>query len=633
MTAIPPYPPIAEYALLADCHSTALVHRRGSVDWACLRRFDAGSAFGRLLDWDRGGHFGLEITDATDVQRRYLPGTLVLETRWHGPRGAAVVHDAFAMRVGGRRAPRHQLLRIVECTRGDADIDVCVEPRFDYGALRPWLRMPADGVFVVIGGDDALLLVTDAPLHLDAEHSRLTAAAALEAGQRLRFGLLSQRAHEIDLSASRVGELDARLDETIRWWHGWSADTRAPRRFGDLVRRSATVLKGLTCAPTGAIVAAPTTSLPEFIGGERNWDYRYCWIRDATLTLEALDHAGHREVASGFRQFLMRATAGDAEDLQIMYGVYGERRLPEQELDLAGYRGSRPVRIGNGAARQFQLDVFGHILDAAHRWQADGARLDADEWRFLRQIVDRAANVWDQPDRGIWEIRGAPRHFVRSKVMLWVALDRGVRLAQEGAGDGPVDHWTQVRDRVREVVETRGVDSRGGYFTQTLDHPAVDAAVLKLPTVGFVAAQDPRMLATTTAIRERLGTADGLLRRYESDAANDGLAAPEGTFLLCSFWLVEVLALQGAVDDATRLFERVIQCANDLGLFSEEYDPATGDLLGNFPQAFTHLGLIQAAFRLDQPESSAAPAPAGERVSATDPAAEGGAARRTGPRR
>jgi GH15 family glucan-1,4-alpha-glucosidase len=604
------YPPIADYALLADCHSAALVHRRGSIDWACLRRFDAGSVFGRLLDWEAGGHFALRVVDAVDATRSYIDDTLVLRSRWTGPTGSAVAHDAFTMRPGGRDAPRHQLVRVIECTAGSVDVEVELVPRFDYGDLRPWLRRLDDDVVVAIGGDDALLLVTDADLAIDRDGGRLHATVPLAEGGRLRFALLSQPSHAVDPGAARMADVDAHLDQTIRWWRRWSRDTVAPETHGPAVRRAACVLKGLTCAPTGGIVAAPTTSLPEQLGGGRNWDYRFTWIRDATLTLAALDRTGHREVASGFRQFLMRATAGHAEDLQIMYGAYGERRLPEQELDLAGYRDSRPVRIGNAAASQAQLDVYGHILDAAYQWQRDGQALTDDEWRFLRRVVDRAADVWREPDRGIWEMRAGPRHFVHSKVMLWVALDRGVRLVEEGVEDGveelsdgdapaDVDRWRRVRDELRAAVERRGVDADGGWFTQAFDSSAVDASLLKLVTVGFVEATDPRMVATVDAIRDQLGTAEGFVRRYAA-TGDDGLDGDEGTFLLCSFWLVEVLAAQGRLDEADALFGRLLDVGNDLCLFAEEYDPDAGLLLGNFPQAFTHLGLITAAFRLDE---------------------------------
>jgi GH15 family glucan-1,4-alpha-glucosidase len=604
------YPPIAEYALLADCHSAALVHRRGSIDWACLRRFDAGSVFARLLDWDRGGHFAVRVVDADEPQRGYVDGTLVLETAWNGPTGTAVARDAFAMHPGGRDAPRHQLLRTIACTGGRVEVEVELMPRFDYGDLRPWLRRVGAGVVVAVGGDEALVLVTDVDPSLDRDEGRLHGRVTLTEGEQVRCSLLSQPSHAIDPGATRIGEVEARLDQTIRWWQRWSQDTTAPDRHGAAVRRSACVLKGLTCAPTGSIVAAPTASLPEQLGGGRNWDYRYTWIRDATLTMDALDRAGHREVASGFRQFLMRATAGDACDLQIMYGPYGGRRLPEQELDLAGYRDSRPVRIGNAAASQVQLDVYGHILDAAYHWQRDGTALTTDEWWFLRRVVDRAAEVWQEPDRGIWEMRGEPRHFVHSKVMLWVALDRGIRLVEEGVeghaggpgGDGAkeaadVDRWRAVRDRLRAAVEDRGVDPDGGWFTQAFDTAAVDASLLKLATVGFVDACDPRMIATVDAIRDQLATDDGFVRRYATTGA-DGLAGDEGTFLLCSFWMVEVLAAQGRLGEAEALFDRLLGVGNDLGLFAEEYDPEAGLLLGNFPQAFTHLGLVNAAFQL-----------------------------------
>jgi GH15 family glucan-1,4-alpha-glucosidase len=363
-----------------------------------------------------------------------------------------------------------------------------------------------------------------------------------------------------------------------------------------------TVLKGLTCAPTGAIVAAPTTSLPEEVGGERNWDYRYSWVRDSTLALAALCLAGHAEVAHGFRDFLMRSCAGTAEDLQIMYGVYGARHLPEFTLDLHGYRGSTPVHVGNGAASQRQLDVFGHILDAAHLWRESFSEIGASEWRFLRQLVDQAARVWREPDHGLWEIRDQPRHFTMSKVMLWVALDRGIRMVQRDEDDnviGDVDWWCRVRDEIRSAVETEGVDHRRGCFVQSFGSTELDASLLMMPMVGFVSPNDPRMLATVDAIKADLGTPPhGFVKRYRPEHSPDGLRGGEATFLMCSFWLVDVLAMQGRQAEAVELFEALLGVANDLGLYAEEYDPDTGELLGNFPQAFTHMALVNSAHQL-----------------------------------
>jgi GH15 family glucan-1,4-alpha-glucosidase len=596
------YPPIADYGLLSDCHSAALVSRSGSIDWACLRRFDAGSAFGRLLDWGKGGFFSLRVREAGSVRRRYEPGSLVLTTELTGDRGTVRLTDAFAMRAGGSTAPAHMLLRAAEVIEGEVELDVVVAPRFDYGSLRPWLRHHGGDAYSAVGGDDALVIRSALPLEVDREGSRLFASRHLVRGQRIRFALVSQWAHELDPSQGDLDAFDDRLDATVAWWRDWSASTAAPEPYRHVIRQSAAVLKGLTCAPTGAVVAAPTTSLPEHVGGGRNWDYRYAWIRDATLALDALATAGHPDVARGFRDFLLRSAAGHADDLQIMYGPYGARRLTEQELDLDGYRGSRPVRVGNSAAAQTQLDVYGHILDAAHHWHARHEEVDDDEWRFLREVVDVAAQRWQEPDRGLWEVRGEPRQFVHSKVMIWVALDRGARLADELDDDAAARRWREVAGKVRAAVERHGVID--GHFTQVFGLDGVDASLLKLVDAGFVDADDPRMVRTVDVIRERLGTPEGFLRRYES-GGDDGMGGEhEGVFLLCSFWLVDVLVALDRVDEASELFDRLVAVGNDLSLFSEEYDPATGELLGNFPQAFTHLGLIGSATRLARATSS-----------------------------
>jgi GH15 family glucan-1,4-alpha-glucosidase len=596
-----PYPPIGDYALLADCHSSALVSRTASVDWACLRRFDAPSVFGRLLDWERGGHFTLAPVGAGDWQRRYLDDSLVLETTATTPTGTVRIRDAFAMHRGGQRDPRNQLLRVVECTSGTVEVAVCIEPRFDYGELRPWLRR-AGAAYTAVGSDSALVISSDVRLDVDVERIQLIGRLSLAEGERAGFSVAAQVPHKLDARPLDAETIQQRLDETLDWWRRWSSATTVNGRYTAQVRRSVTVLKGLTCAPTGAIVAAPTTSLPEEVGGERNWDYRYSWVRDSTLALAALSLAGHADVARGFRGFLMRSCAGSAEDLQIMYGVYGTRHLPEFTLDLAGYRGSTPVHVGNGAASQRQLDVYGHILDAAHLWRESFDEIDATEWRFLRQLVDQAARVWREPDHGLWEIRDAPRHFTMSKVMLWVALDRGIRMVQRDHEDdieSDIDWWCRVRDEIRHAVETEGVDQRRGCFVQSFGSNELDASLLMMPMVGFVPVNDPRMIATVDAIQADLGTPPhGFIRRYRPEHSSDGLRGSEATFLMCSFWLVDVLAMQGRQTEATALFEALLGVANDLGLYAEEYDPATGELLGNFPQAFTHMALVNSAHQL-----------------------------------
>ena len=596
------YRPIGDYAFLSDCHSSALVSTHGSIDWACLARFDAGSVFARLLDVDRGGFCAIRpVASIIGAERRYRPGTLVLETTMRTAGGSIRCTDAFAMASGGAAHPHGELLRLVEAVDGAVEIEVVVEPRFDYGSTRPWLRAREDGRMTAVGGDDALVLATSRPLGIDRAGCRFAARLTVREGEGFAMSLVSSPAHLIDTARADHAGVAGRLTTTVRWWRRWSRRTEVSGGHAELIARSAMTLKGLTCAPTGAIVAAPTTSLPEVPGGSANWDYRYSWVRDSTLALAALAEVGHDEVARGFRDFVMRSSAGHAEELQIMYGPYGERSLPERELDLEGWRGSAPVRIGNGAATQTQLDVYGHLLDAVHLWHAGGERISDDEWAFLVGVVDQAALRRDDADSGIWEMRGPPRQFVHSKVMIWVALDRGIRLAADhGHPAGAVDRWREARDAVRHDVETRGVDPDRGNFVQFYGTRELDASLLKLPLVGFCDANDERMRATTDAIVEELAVPpQGFLRRYRDDGSGDSTAAEsEGVFLLCSFWLVEVLALQGRTDEATALFERLAGLANDVGLFSEEYDVRERQLLGNFPQAFTHLGLIAAEKRL-----------------------------------
>ncbi len=589
-------PAIGSYGLIGDCHSAALVSADGSIDWCCLPRFDSGSCFGRLLDRERGGFCAVSLADgdASWQSSGYLDDTLVLESALEGPRGMVRVRDFLAMREHGAMEPRRELIRLLECERGSAEVRVEVAPRFDYGTVRPWLRRAATDVFTAIGGNDGLLVWSDGEFGVERE--ALVAHRRIHAGERLRLLIRFVRPHLLEREQMAVdgGEVDERLQETIAWWRVWRERLSDDGPDHGAVVRSALTLKALTYAPTGAIVAAPTTSLPETIGGERNWDYRYSWVRDSTLAAHALAELGCEREAGRFRHFIVRSSAGHAEDLQILFGLGGERRIGEEELDLEGYRGSRPVRVGNGATRQLQLDAFGEILNLAWRWHRRGHSPDDDEWRFFSELVDRAVQRWSEPDRGIWEWRERPRHFVHSKACCWAAVDRGLGLAGECARKAPTRRWEKAREEIREAIETRGYDSERGVFVQCFDEPALDAALLLLPTVGFIAFDDERMVRTTDAVREELD-AEGFLYRYRED---DDLSGQEGAFLACSFWLAECYARQGRLVQAREVFDRAMGAASPLGLFSEQIDPASGELLGNYPQALTHLSHVAAAFAL-----------------------------------
>jgi GH15 family glucan-1,4-alpha-glucosidase len=603
MSAGPRYPPIGDYALIGDCESAALVSRHGSIDWCCMPRIDHGSCFGRLLDWDRGGYCEVRpCRDDVRALRDYADGTLVLETRLAGSTGEAMLWDCFTLDAddGHERGPR--LLRVIEGGRGYMDFDVCVAPRFDYGELTPWVRYHDVGVFSASGGDDALVITGD--LEFDAGKHELRARASVRAGQRVRLAITFAAPELLERQAPEptpAEELDRALEQTLDWWRAWSSQARpaGPERTATI--RSALVLKALSNRWTGAIAAAPTTSLPEAPGGDRNWDYRYSWIRDSAFSARSLTLIGFREEADAFRRFVERTAAGTADGLKIMYGVGGERRLTEVALDrLEGYRGARPVRIGNAASDQLQLDVYGELLELAWRWHERGHASDDDYWRFLLDVVDTAAASWSRPDRGIWEIRGEPRHFVHSKAMCWAALDRGIRLAEESLRQAPLERWRKERDKVRARVERDGYDARRGVFVQELGGRALDASLLLLPAVGFVAWDDERMVRTVDAIRDELSV-DGLLLRYRGGPKRQGRgrgADCEGVFLPCSFWLAECLARQGRHDEARAVFDRCAACGNDLGLFSEEYDTDTREMLGNFPQGLTHLSYISAAAAL-----------------------------------
>jgi len=591
-------PPISSYGLLGDRRSAALVSAAGSIDWCCLPRFDSGALFARLLD-SEGGHCSIAAERA--LGRRYLDETLVLETKLAGERGEARLLDFF---VVSEEAEQSCLVRIVEGTRGSLDLAVEVVPRFDYGAVSPWLREAGgENAFAAIGGDDGLLIRADFELRV-VDHHRLEAELTVGEGERRRLSLGYRRPVELEplerLEALDPGRIDDALERTVACWREWFSRLRGEALRFDGVGRSAAVLKALSYEPTGAIVAAPTTSLPEArdLSGERNWDYRYSWVRDSALAARSLAELGCEEDADAFRRFVERSAAGHADDLQVLFGVGGERRLGEEELDhLGGYRGAAPVRNGNSAAGQFQLDAYGQVLDQSWSWHRRGNSPDRDYWRFLADLVDAACERWTEPDRGIWEWRGQPRHFVHSKALAWSAIDRGIRLAGDTGREAP-ERWPAARKEVREAIESRGYDERRGTFVQAFDGEGLDAALLRLPAVGFCDWDDERMVGTADAVREALDF-DGLLRRYDAD---DGMAA-EGAFLPCSFWLATLLARQGRGEEAREAFERTAATANDLGLFAEEYDPAAERMLGNFPQALTHLSHIEAAQALSSSAS------------------------------
>jgi GH15 family glucan-1,4-alpha-glucosidase len=615
-----PYPPISDYALIGDCHGGALVSRDGSIDWCSFHRFVASPVFARLLDWGKGGYFRIAPRGEYRVTRRYLPGTNVLETRFDTETGGVTLTDCIPVQPGGGH-PEHRLLRLVRCVVGEVPVRVEFEPRFDYGLTEPRLELLDNDLAVVYGGADALVLQSQLPF----EHAELTACSAgrtLREGDQAFVALTYSLPHELEPERLEAVEVERAVRETTEWWEEWAGRCTYEGPYREQVVRSALVLKALTNGPTGAIVAAATTSLPEEIGGERNWDYRYTWLRDSALTLNALFALDYVDEAHAYMDWLKRTTAGRAKALQIMYGVGGERFLPEVELThLEGYRGSRPVRIGNGAAQQFQLDVFGELLDTVWIYRQHGGEIDDAFWDFLARTAGAVIEKWADPDQGIWEIRGDPKHFTYSKVMAWVALDRVVRMAELDGREGDLDGWRAGRDEIRALVERDGVDPESKAFTQSFgDGGKLDASNLMIPIVGFVSHDDPRARATFEGIVGDLSV-DGFVYRYVTDGV-DGLSGEEATFAICSFWLVECLARAGETERARELFERLLGFCNDVGLLAEEIDPHSGELVGNFPQAFSHVGLIQAAIALDLPqESMSMMAP---QASATAPSLHGG---------
>ena len=580
---------IENYALIGDLQTAALVERGGSVDWLSFPRFDSSSCFAALLgEPDHGRWLLAPVGDATS-SRKYLHYTLVLETTWETPDGTVRVVDFMPPRG---KAP--DIVRIVEGVEGSVRMRSELVIRFDYGHVVPWVRHVGDARLAV-AGPDALVFRTPAPSR--GEHMQTVSEITVEEGERIPFVLTWYPSHEDP--PERI-DPEVALAETEAFWREWNERSKLdfPDEWRDVIQRSLMVLKALTYAPTGGIVAAPTTSLPEHIGGVRNWDYRYCWLRDATLTLLALLNADYKEEARAWRQWLLRAVAGDPADIQIMYGVGGQRRLPELELPwLPGYEGSASVRIGNAASEQLQVDVFGEVMDALYQARVHGLAKEQPAWALQRALLAHLERIWREPDEGIWEIRGDRRHFVHSKVMAWVAFDRAVRTVEEHGLDGPVDRWRKLRAQIHAEVCERGFDESLGSFVQSYGSKDVDASLLLIPLVGFLPADDARVRDTIEAVEREL-LRDGLLLRYRTHEQVDGLPPGEGVFLPCSFWLVDCYELLGRHDDAHALFDRLVGLANDVGLLAEEYDPAAKRQLGNFPQAFTHLALVNSAFNV-----------------------------------
>lgn len=588
---------IEDYALIGDTYTAALVGRDGSIDWLCLPRFDSCACFASLLGDQRNGRWRLSPKgEVRQSHRRYRPGTLILETEFETDDGAVRLVDFMPP-----RGKHLDVVRIVEGLRGQVRMQMELVIRFDYGAVVPWVRN-LDGVLSAIGGPDALYLHT--PVATRGVQFTTVADFVVSAGKRVPFVLIWHPSHE---PPPKPIHPERALKETEAWWLDWSSHCTYEGEWHEQVLRSLITLKALTYAPTGGIVAAPTTSLPETLGGVRNWDYRYCWLRDATFTLYSLMSAGYQQEASAWRDWLLRAVAGDPAQLQIMYGPAGERRLTETELSwLPGYEGSSPVRLGNAAVRQFQLDVYGEVMDTLHQARRVGMPTDESTWALQKHLLEFLETGWKQPDEGIWEVRGPRRHFTHSKVMAWVAVDRAVNAIERFGLPGDRDHWKRLREEIHAEVCEKGYDPNRRTFTQYYGSKELDASLLMIPLVGFLAPDDERVGGTVEAIEREL-CRDGFVQRYLTDESGrvDGLPPGEGAFLGCSFWLADNYWLLGRHQEARRLFERLLSLCNDVGLLSEEYDPQAKRLLGNFPQALSHVSLINTARNLSTGEGPA----------------------------
>lgn len=587
--------PIEDYALIGDCRTAALVGRDGSIDWLCFPRFDSGACFAALLGTPGHGRWLIApAAEAHSVRRRYRDGTLILETDFETSEGAVRIIDWMPLADG-----RRDLVRIVEGLRGRVTMRMELIIRFDYGSIVPWVRRSGD-TLLATAGPDTLELRTGVAIR--GEDLKTVAEFPVSHGERIPFALNYRPSHEAPRQAL---DPERALTASETDWRRWSRRGTYPKRWREAVVRSLITLKALTYAPTGGIVAAATTSLPEQQGGVRNWDYRFCWLRDATFTLNALLLAGYHEEAIAWREWLLRAVAGSPDDLQILYSVTGERRLDEYEVGwLPGYGDAAPVRVGNAAAKQFQLDVYGEVMDTLHLARVAGLHPEPAAWRIQLVLLEFLESHWQQPDEGIWEMRGPRRQFTHSKVMAWVAFDRAIRDVEAFGLDGPVERWRQVREAIHAQVCGAGYDAPRNTFVQSYGATQLDASLLLIPQVGFLPPDDPRVRGTVEAIEREL-VVDGLVLRYSTAAGVDALPPGEGAFLPCSFWLADGLALIGRRAEAETLFERLLGIGNDLGLLSEEYDPRARRMLGNFPQALTHMALINTARLLSIPAHQA----------------------------
>lgn len=604
MTRQTEYPAISDYGLIGDMHSCALISTEGSVDWCCFPRFDSNSIFGRILDWNKGGYFQIAPLGAYSTRREYLHGTNVLQTTFSAEGGTArltdfmpVHHDEDAPIQPYKVGESHQIMRILECVNGSMDIKVECHPRFEYGAIVPHAHIESPHIGFAHGGSGAISVYCS--MRINRVEGGFRCTHRLVEGDKLYVVVTYESRFSHDAGSLNSRAIEKSLKEAVNYWRSWSAVCKYDGKYKDQVLRSALTLKALTYAPSGGMVAAPTTSLPEEIGGLRNWDYRYTWIRDASFAIYGLSILGYRQEAKAFKNWIEWATVGRARDLNIMYGLGGERRLTEINLtDLSGYCQSSPVRIGNGAYSQFQLDAYGELLDSAHLYRRFIGPVDEEYWSYLLRVVNFVLDNWGEPDEGVWEARAGRQHNVFSKAWCWVALDRAIKMVNALDLPGDVERWEAVRTEIREDILSRGFNEELGVFVQAYGSDILDASNLMLPLIGFIKADDPRMLATIRATQRELTSEQGFVYRYRG--FDDGLAGDEGTFSICSFWLCDNLILLGELDEATALFENLLAHANDLGLMSEEIDAYSGEMLGNFPQAFSHLSIINTAVQLEK---------------------------------
>ena len=579
---------IEDYALIGDCKSAALVGRDGSIDWLCWPRFDSDACFAALLGTPEHGRWLIAADHKAKITRRYRPNTLVLETHFETKEGSATLVDFMPV-----QSEHSTIVRFVIGKRGKLKMHTELILRFGYGAVVPWVTRLENGALRAIAGPDMVLLHTS--VHVTGMNMTTVGEFTVGRGETIPFVLSYSPSH---LPLPKAVDPTSALAETETYWREWSAKRRPAGEWSKLVKRSVITLKALTYEATGGIVAAPTTSLPERIGGERNWDYRYCWLRDSTLTLLGAMHAGYYEEAQAWREWLLRAVAGSPDQLQIMYGIGGERRLTEWIADwLPGYENSAPVRIGNAAHVQLQLDVFGELMDTGYQARRGGLSGNEAGWAVGLAVLDHLKKIWREPDQGIWEMRGPPQHFTYSKVMAWVAFDRAIKNAETFGVEGPLDEWRTLREVIHNDVLEHGFNKRLGTFVQAYGSDQLDASLLLIPSVGFLPVTDPRIEKTIAAIEKNL-IRDGYVMRYSTEEVEDALPPGEGAFLACSFWLVDVYTLQDRFDDAERLFRRLVGLCNEVGLLSEQYDPRAKRLVGNFPQAFSHLALINSAYNL-----------------------------------